>query len=120
MDYAASVSIAEMYSLRGEAFEVRFRIKMTNIQRALLEEMVRDPFSCDNLDTQGRLLVVTQKRLAAAANLTGDQAEDFASRLDNVVAETIVVIRRCLEEFPDNGSVNFQLQAAKRLGIPVA
>ena len=119
MDPAAE-SISAMYQLQGNAFEERFRIKAGNICRSLLEGLVCDPLSDDNLDTQGRIFVVAQKRIAAAAGLTADQTEDFASRLDNVVANAIVVIRRCLTKFPDRRSVEFQLEAAKRLGIPVA
>ena len=116
-----SHSVAEMYRLAGQAFEDRFRIKATNVCRALLEEFIRAPFSNadDNLETQGRLLVVAQKQAAAHANLTNEQADDFAVRMDNVVAAAIVVIRRCSEEFPDRSTGDFQREAARRLGVPV-
>jgi hypothetical protein len=111
-----------MYRLQGPAFEERFRIKATNVRRALLEEFIRAPLSDvdDNLETQGRFLVIAQKQIAAGANLTEEQAEDFASRMDNVVADAIVLIRHCLKDFTDRNNPQFQLEAARRLDIPVA
>ena len=117
-----SHSISEMYRLQGQAFEERFRVKTTNMRRALLEEFILTPFrdADENLETQGRLLVVAQKKIAVDANLTDVQAEDFAFRMDHVVADAIVVIRRCMEEFPDRNTAAFQFEVARRLGIPVA
>lgn len=117
----AALSVTELYRLQGQAFEDRFRIKATNVHRFLLEEFIRAPFSDpdDSLETQGRILVVAQKGIAAGANLTEQQADDFESRMDDVVADAIIVIRRCLEQFPDRDSADFQLEAARRLGIPV-
>ncbi len=119
---SAAASIFEMYRLQGQAFEDQFRVKSINIRRSLLEEFIGAPVSdADaNLETQGRLLVLAQREIGAAANLTTEQEEDFASRLDDVVADAIVKIRRCLEQFPDRYSTKFQLDAARRLGIPVA
>ncbi len=111
-----------MYQLEGQEFEERFRVKSTNVRRTLLEEFVRAPFddADANLETQGRLLVVAQKQIADGANLTDEQAGDFASRMDDAVADAIVLIRRCIDEFPDRNTAEFQLEAARRLGIPVA
>jgi hypothetical protein len=118
----ASQSISEMYQLQGQSFEERFRVKATNVRRALLEEFINAPINDadENLETQGRLFVVAQKQIAAGANLTHAQAEEFASRMDHVVADAIVVIRRCVEEYPDRKAADFQSKAARSLGIPVA
>lgn len=118
----ASLSIAELYRLQGQAFGERFRVKAINVRRTLLEDFVRAPFGAidDDLETIARGIVVLQKKIAAGANLTDEQTEDFASRLDDVVADAIVVIRRCVEKFKDRHAPEFQLEAAKRLGIPVA
>lgn len=118
----ASRSISEMYRLSGQAFEEQFLIKATNLRRMILEEVVRAPFPDidEHLETLGRTLVVGQMQIAAAAQLTADQTADFESRLDNVVADSIVTIQRCLEVHPDRRSVEFQSEAARRLGVPVA
>lgn len=117
-----SQSISEMYRLHGQAFEERFRVKATNVRRALLEDFICAPFNDaeDNLETLGRFYVVAQKENATGANLTDEQAEDFASRIDHVVADAIIVIRHCVEEYPNRNAAEFQLAAARRLGIPVA
>ena len=119
---AASDSISEMYELQGQAFEERFLVKATNLRRMILEEVVRGgPFTDldSHLETLGRTLVVGQMRIAADAQLIPEQASDFETRLDNVVADGIVTIQRCLEAHPDHQSVEFQFEAARRLGIPM-
>lgn len=110
-----------MYRLEGEAFEHRFLIMATNLRRIILEDVVRAPFPDvdEHLETLGRTLVVGQMQIVAEAGLTPEQAADFESRLDNVVAGAIVTIQRCLEQHPNRQSVEFQLEAAMRLDIPV-
>src|SRR5262245_7587824 len=111
-----------MYRLSGEAFEERFLVMTTNLRRMILEDVVRAPFHevNEHLEVLGRTLVIGQIEIGAEAQLSPDQAADFESRLDDIVAEAIVTIQGCLDEYPNRQSVEFQFEAATRLGIPIA
>jgi hypothetical protein len=120
---SGSLSISEMYKLQGQAFEDRFHVLAANVRRVLLEGYVRTPLTDDDEDvlvTLARAVFAGYKALAAGASLTAEQADDFAGRVDDVVAGAIVDISRCEGEFPDRTTADFHREAAKRLGIPVA
>jgi hypothetical protein len=110
-----------MYQLSGDAFDEQFRIKSVNIRRSILEEMLRDPSNDPEatLDTNARLLVIAQRQIANDAQLTSDQIDDFEHRMDNLIAEAVLTIKDCIEQFTDWRSAACQIECARRLEVPV-
>ncbi len=69
--------------------------------------------------TANSYLIQAQKTAVAQTNLSGVQKDDFESRLDNVLADAINKIRISHGIFRERSSTTFQLDVARRLGVPV-
>jgi hypothetical protein len=120
----AANAITALYRLEGDAFDQRFTIIATNIGRQLLEDFVRAPaIHSDVEELLGDLsaaVIQTQKVACRDANITEEQKRDFADRLDQYQADAVIAIRDSYETYQERSSVQFQLEAARRLGLPVA
>jgi hypothetical protein len=121
---ATGDAITALYGLKGDAFDHRFAIMTTNAKRQLLEDFVRAPaIHGDVEELLGDLsaaLIQTQKTACGRANITEDQGCDFADRLDGSHADAVIAIRNSYAMFPDRSSIEFQLEAARRLGLQIA
>lgn len=120
----AANAVAALYRLEGDAFNQRFTIMTTNIRRQLLEDFVRAPAIHDDVEELlgdlSAAIIQTQKTACRDASITEEQKRDFADRLDSSQADAIIAIRDSYDMFRERSSVAFQLEAARRLGLPVA
>jgi predicted HicB family RNase H-like nuclease len=121
----AADAITRLYRLTGEDFDHRFAVMSANIKRQLLEEFVAAPaFVADDVDDLlGNLsgaLIRVQKTACRDADIAEDQKQDFENRIDHCLADAVITIRNCFEVFGDRTFVDFQLKAAKQLGLPIA
>jgi len=122
---AATTAITQLYQLTGSDFDNRFLVMTTNIKRQLLEDFILAPkvIHSDVEQLLGDLsaaVIQTQKTACLSADISEEQKRDFENRIDNCLAGAIIVIRDCFAVSGDRASADFQLETAKRLGIPVA
>ena len=123
MDTTAAVT--NLYRSSGEELNRRFYVMSTNLKRQILVEFISAPDILAGdieqlLGDQSATLIVAQKIACHRAAITAEQKQDFEDRIDNCLAETIDTIRQSHEEFGDRTSPEFQLAAAKKLGLPIA
>lgn len=121
----AADAITRLYQLNQQEFTDRFGIMAANIKGRLLEDFVRAPgfVATDVEDLLGMLssaVVATQKTGCSAADITDEQRIDFETRIDNCLADAVIVIRDSFLRFGERTSREFQLETARQLGIPVA
>jgi len=125
MNGSASAAIETLYALTGTAFDQRLHTILTNVKRQLLEDFVGAPSAIHEdveelLGDVSAAIIEVQKTGCRDANITADQKQDFENRLDSEVADAIIIIRDSFATFRDRASVDFQLETARQLGIPVA
>ena len=118
----ASEKITELYTLSQNDFEQQLRVRVINLRRQLLTDLLTSPGDEPQtiLAEVSRLFVVAQKQISQDANITEEQRTDFESRTDNLVADAVVTIERCIQENADWRSPEFQIDCATRLEIPIA
>jgi len=120
----AALAITQLYNTTDNEFDNRFHIMMTNLRRKLLETF-RDASVDLQLDSdailnnQSSALIHIQMSACAAADITEDQSQDFGLRLENNLADAIIILQRCFALFGERTSAAFQLEAASLLGLPV-
>lgn len=121
---SAANTITALYRLEGDAFDQRFTVIATNIGRQLLEDFVRAPAAYSDVEELlgdlSAAIIQTQKTACRDANVTEEQKRDFADRLDKRQADAIIAIRESYEKHQERSSVQFQLEAARKLGLPIA
>lgn len=117
----ASTAITELYQLDGEDFDRRFNVMALNIKRQLLEDFITSPLtdSESTLQALSAALIETQKTACHSANISPEQTTDFETRIDNCLADAVIVIRDQHAKYGDTMLPEFQLEAARQLGIPV-
>ena len=118
----ASAAITELYNLAGEAFDRRFFVMTANLKSRLLEDFVRAEDGLfedveDILNTLSAAAIRTQKSACDVADITDAQKQDFEHRLDNDLANTIIIIRDSFAVFGEHVSENFQRVTATQLGL---
>lgn len=119
-----SQAIEALYTLSGSDFDARFKVLTTNMKARLLEDFVAAPdWTHDDVEDLLANLssanVQAQKLACQSSAITAEQKVDFETRLDNEIADAIIGIRDNYEAFGERSSVEFQLDTAKKLGIPV-
>ena len=120
----ATTAITDLYRLAGDAFAQRFAILTTNLKRQLLEEFIKAPSFIHSgveelLNTLSASIIHTQETACHGAEITDEQKQGFENRLDNALAEAIIVIRDSFSTFGNRALPAFQLETAKKLGIPL-
>lgn len=121
----AAEAIARLYRMNQPEFDDRFGIMAANIKARFLEDFRSTPgFVVSDLDDLLGMLssavIATQKAGGSAADISDEQKIDFETRIDHCLADAVIVVRDSFLEFGERESVEFQMETAGRLGIPVA
>ena len=119
----AAEAITKLYSMTGSEFDRRIAIMETNIKARLLEDFVVAPegihTSIDELlGDLSACVIQVQKTACRESKITDEEKLDFECRIDNCLADAINAIRQGFTRFGNRNGVEFQLETARKLGIP--